>query len=63
MITQRKFNSAFEEWLFSVPMWKESLEQIDSTVFDEIKMSQEKIEEVLEKLDEYGFFKIYTEGK
>lgn len=59
-MAKREYSSAFAEWLYSIPLWKESLDQIDENVFNEMKVRKERVEKILEKLDEYGFFKIYS---
>ena len=52
-----KFNSAFEEWLHQPnPDWKINLEICDENVFRELRMERKRVEEILEKLQEYGIF-------
>lgn len=52
-----QFNSAFEEWLLQPqPDWKINLESCDTSLFHELKMDRSQVEEMLEKLHEYGIF-------
>lgn len=61
MPVKRKYFSAFDEWLHSQPVWKEVLDEIPEYAFNEMKIRRERIEKIFEKLDEYGFSKIYSE--
>ena len=63
MRTKRRFFSAFDEWLNSTPRWKETLDEIDQSVFSDLKIRKERLEKIFEKLDEYDFFKIYSDEK
>lgn len=52
----------FAEWLRGDydPIWKRNLDRCSHLVFEEVGMSQEKLEKILEKLDEW---EIFTEKK
>lgn len=48
---------SFAEWLFqSEPDWKVNLNNADEYLFKEVKMRRERVEELLERLHEYGIF-------
>lgn len=36
-----------------MPEWKKNLEVCNDNVFEELKLTKEELEEILEKLDEY----------
>lgn len=45
----------FEQWLNQPePNWKTNLETCDPNIFNELKISKEKLIKILEKLDEYN---------
>ena len=53
---QRGNHMGFAEWLHNVPQWKQSLDRCHPNVFEDLKMTQEEVEKILEKLDEHGVF-------
>ncbi len=51
--------TAFAEWLHGKhdPVWKRNLDRSNPLLFKEVGMSQEQLEKILEKLDEWDIFK------
>ncbi len=49
----------FYEWLHYTPKWKESLNELHYTVLNELNISKERLEQILEKLEAEGFFEVY----
>lgn len=45
----------FASWLYSPePEWKQKLEVCDPRVFEELEMTKEEVEKILEKLKDYN---------
>lgn len=48
---------SFYDWLHQPePNWKTNLQYCNEQLFDEINMSRDKLEKILEKLEEYEIF-------
>lgn len=52
-----KYAMSFSEWLHQPePDWKYNLERCHPMIFEDLRMSKENLERILEKLDEYEIF-------
>lgn len=46
----------FAEWLTYTPEWKKKIDNLHYTVFEELHISKERLEQIFEKLEQEGFF-------
>jgi len=52
----------FFEWLHYTPEWKASLDDLHYTVYKELNITRERLEEIFEKLESEGFFETYKKA-
>lgn len=58
MSSNSNYTMSFYEWLHQPePDWKHNLDRVHPMLFDDLRMSKESVERILEKLDEYEIFK------
>lgn len=46
----------FYEWLHYTSPWKSKIDELHYTVFNELNITKERLEQIFEKLEQEGFF-------